>query len=380
MTTPAEVVAAAMDMTSGSRLERGRAGVRAFGLFSQLSAADKRDLAVLVAQRVAPELVPRIQAEGGVDLTEEQSRAVLDMVRRLDGSDLLELQQAVATSDARRDAASSVGAAAAAATGLDDVVGEQPRPAATPDPGRTPPVLDEAAEREAIRLEALQRQCDDLREQLADEEAAHREAANEREHAERELEDVRRQLADQAERADREARAAEDARAETRAVEQRLRHVRDRAAARTSTAPGTRTASPGGTGQPIPLPAVPATTTDADVDRLASRLQGVGAGEALRVLTAAAPAVAGMAAEDRRRMLQALPDGWARQRGLQRLVEAHAVPAAEAPTLLGLLAAPGSQVFAAGSMLATGLVTTDALVEVLDPSALARLRRRGVHA
>ncbi|MBY5163951.1 hypothetical protein, partial [Salsipaludibacter albus] len=130
MTTPADVVDAAIPMASGSRMERARAGLRALGLFGQLSAGDKRDLAVLVAQRVAPELVPRIRSEGGVDLTDEQSRAVLDMVRRLDGDDLRELSEAVATPESRRRALAAVGGAAAGATGLDDVVAE-PRPEPT---------------------------------------------------------------------------------------------------------------------------------------------------------------------------------------------------------------------------------------------------------
>ncbi len=63
MATPSDVLAQAARLRSGTRFERARAGATALSTFLQLTPDDKRNLAVMVAQRVAPELVPRIQAE-----------------------------------------------------------------------------------------------------------------------------------------------------------------------------------------------------------------------------------------------------------------------------------------------------------------------------
>ena len=77
-------------------------------------------------------------------------------------------------------------------------------------------------------------------------------------------------------------------------------------------------------------------------------------------------------------MVGAIPDGWARQRAIQRLVEGGAVDPGDAAGLLDMLGRPGSQVFAARSMIDTGLVAVDQLVDVLEPGALGRLRRQPV--
>lgn len=95
MATPADVIAAFARMRDGSGLARARGAADVWRSFSSLSATEKRDLAVLVAERAAPHLVPRIQAESGLDLTVEQVRAVVDMAGRLDADDLDQLARAV---------------------------------------------------------------------------------------------------------------------------------------------------------------------------------------------------------------------------------------------------------------------------------------------
>ncbi|MBY5163369.1 hypothetical protein KR546_12815, partial [Nitriliruptoria bacterium AS10] len=251
------------------------------------------------------------------------------------------------------------------------------RPAPRAEPRAAPPAeLDEDTERLRIQVEALQRQCDELRDELAEHEAARRAAESAGEHAQRELEDVRRHLDEATERADRAARAADQAVADRRAMEERLGRARDRAAARPgATSPAIAPAS----GRPAAAsiaPVVPVTTRGDEVDRLVRRLRDARASQAQRLVVLAAPSVAGMERADRRRTLAAVPDGWARQRALQRLVEAGAVPRGEAADLLGMLGSTGSQVFAAGTMVTTGLVGADDLVDVLEPGAVIRLRRR----
>jgi hypothetical protein len=80
------------------RLERVRVGVEAARAIGDLSPGRKRALAVEVASRVAPQLVPQIRDEEG-DLTSEQVQAVVDLLRRADRDQLDDLVAALRSGD-----------------------------------------------------------------------------------------------------------------------------------------------------------------------------------------------------------------------------------------------------------------------------------------
>lgn len=139
MATPAEVLDLVTQVREGSSFGRARAAASAFRAFATLPTAQKRELAIQVAERAAPQLVPKIEAETGLELTREQIQAVIDMVGRMDADDLDELRTSVTDPQARTRAVREVGAAAAgaaaAASGLGDVADDEPQPAGeTQDP------------------------------------------------------------------------------------------------------------------------------------------------------------------------------------------------------------------------------------------------------
>lgn len=372
MTTPQEVVGQAMQMVSGSKLEQARAGISALNLFSQLSADDKRQLAVLVAQRVAPNLVPRIEAETGMEMTAEQSRAVLDMVRRLDGDDLAEIQSSLGSPDARRATIGTVGAAAAAATGVDDVVARptpQPRREATSAADR-----NESSEHQQARVRALEERVDQLTDDLGAAQTARSEAEARARTDETRIQSAEARAEDAERRAEDQARAAERARGEARQATDRVREAEDRA----RRLEAGRVAADDVVGRFTPVASGGTTWGGArgDVEQLVARLHEASASGALRMVVGSVPTLAAMDSQDRLRVIVTIADGWARRKAIQRLAEADALTPAEGPRLLATLGSVGNQVFAAASMLDAGLVTPDDLVDVLDPSALARLHRR----
>lgn len=168
---------------------RMRIGIDATRAIASLPAERKRALAIEVAERVAPQLVPAIESESG-DLTTQQVGAVVDLLRRADehqlddlvealrsgevggGLDLVddavavvappdpatdELLADIATEDADPTAATPDGgqdqtaaavAAAAAAVGDDDEIDVAPDGSLA---------LDEDAVRERLQAEAAQR-------------------------------------------------------------------------------------------------------------------------------------------------------------------------------------------------------------------------------
>lgn len=372
MTTPQEVVSQAIQMVSGSKLERARHGMTALNLFAQLSVDDKRELAVLVAQRVAPNLVPRIEAETGMEMTADQSQAVLDMVRRLDGDDLAEIQAALGSPDARRTTIGSVGAAAAAATGFDDVVA---RPAATPARGSASAAdRDESSEHQQARVRALEERIDQLTGSVGDAQTALSEAQGRARAAESRIQSAESRADDAERRAEDQTRAAERARAEARQANDRVREAEDRA----RRLEARRIAADDVVGRFTPVAAGGTTRGGArgDMEQFVARLHESSASGALRMVMGSLPMVAEMASDERLRVVVSIPDGWARRKAIQRLTEADALTPDEGLRLLGTLAGVGNQIFAAASMLDAGLITVDDLVEVLDPRALARLRRR----
>lgn len=373
MTTPQDVLDQAMRMVTGSRVERARAGMSALTLFGQLPPDDKRDLAVLVAQRVAPDLVPRIQAETGMDLTVEQSRAVLDMVGRLDGEDVAELQASLGSPDARRAALGSVATAAATATGVDDVVGTRGGRGTT-TPGRDDPrareLARESSERHAARVRMLEERIEHLTEELGQAQIGRSEAEARARSAEVQVQSSVSRAEEAERRVTEQLEAATRARAEARQAEEEARQARDRV--RRIEVQGV--AGHLGSGR----------TPDhrhrvghgATADVLAARLRQGSAAQALRLLVTVVPAVAAMSPQERLHTIVAIPDGWARRRAIQRLVERGAVTPDEVGSLLATLAGVGDQVFTATTFIEAGLATVDDLATITVPAVATRLRLR----
>lgn len=83
------------DATGMARL---RIGVDASRVIAALPPARKRELAIEVAERVAPQLVPAIRADDG-DLTAEQVGALVDLLRRADHQQLDDLVTALRTGE-----------------------------------------------------------------------------------------------------------------------------------------------------------------------------------------------------------------------------------------------------------------------------------------
>lgn len=123
------------DATGVGRL---RIGMDATRVIAQLPPARKRELAIEVADRVAPQLVPAIQAESG-DLTGEQVGALVDLLRRADGDQLDDLVAALRTGDVG-GAAGIVSDAADIVAGPDEQTDALAEDIATPD-GPTGPAV-----------------------------------------------------------------------------------------------------------------------------------------------------------------------------------------------------------------------------------------------
>lgn len=139
-------------LRTGSGLGRARASVTALQTLMRMSPDDKRAVALLVAERAAPNLVERIEAGTGQDLTKAQVETVLDLLRRLDGDDLAELRETVTDAERRgtalRDVTRSAATAAATASGLeelvtDDTEDDEAAVAAPPSDDATPGPADD---------------------------------------------------------------------------------------------------------------------------------------------------------------------------------------------------------------------------------------------
>lgn len=420
MTTPADVMARAGQMTSGSRFERARAGASALSAFMQLTPEDKRDLAVLVAQRVAPELVPRIEAETGMDLTQEQSRAVLDMIGRLDGDDVEEVTSALRSPEARREALGTVGAAAASATGLDDVVADDETGGAGSASGSgeargdaadgqdetgVEPVSQVAAaaaeavaehgdDAESATVATLQSRVADLESRLAAAEAGLRTVTADRDKARADVEAAEDLVTElETKLRDAESAAATIQREHDATVED-LRRRLERAGresggggAAASSGPLVSGVSPRlgfDTESAFESPAAvlaasgvestPTATATASVTQLVGDVDGLAGSAALRRIKGLAARLGTTTTRDLAALLQAVPDGWARRRALEVLVTEGVADGGDT-SLLALLERPGDQVFAAGAFLDAG-VDFAAMAPHLSPSARSRIERR----
>lgn len=268
--------------------------------------SDKRDLAVLVAERAAPQLVPRIRGETGLDLTREQVQAVIDMAGRMDADDIDELRHAVRDPEAREQTLRTVGASAAAAaagaTGLDDVV--------------TPGEHDRATEPD---------------EHEPTTEPAERPATSEPEPAEGD------------------------------------------------------TMTPDGIGvTPADLDLPPVRETADLTTRVRAtqhplvellRRQTTGAG-CVRAVRAHVEDIAEMDSVGLTAVVDAVPDGWARRRALEAMLDARAVPSTDVGELVQRLGSPVARAWVCATAIEAGLLDADRLDDLIDQRAATRLRGR----
>lgn len=324
MATPAQVLELVASLRSGGPVARGKTVAEAFKAVRSMSVKDKRDLALLVAERTAPQLVPRIQAEGLTELNAEQVKAVVDMVRNLDDEDVEDLKRTFTDPSARDDALRAVGAGLAAATA---VATDEPDEEEV-EPDTSLPSPEAIAERTAEEQAELDRQ-------LAEARATR-------------------------ERAEREAQVAiERARAEAE---------REKGAA-----------------PPAPIPAQPAEPVEyqAIFDELpaVAGLDGPGA-----IATAASdrakspswssPATTTATEAGWRSEVEQAPDGWRRRRAVQRLIDDGQLGRQDVRPAIERLASAMDRTWLAASAIEADLLDLDELDGLVDDRAAARLRRR----
>jgi len=126
------------DATGMSRM---RIGIDATRTIAALPAERKRALAIEVAERVAPQLVPAIESEDG-DLTTQQVGAVVDLLRRADPEQLDDLVSALRSGEVM-EAIDLVDDAVSVVAPPDEETDELLRDIATEDEVPAPPT-DEA--------------------------------------------------------------------------------------------------------------------------------------------------------------------------------------------------------------------------------------------
>lgn len=347
MASPAEVVESLAGLREGSAFARARGAAETFRAFASLSADQKRDLAVLVAERAAPHLVPRIEAETGLDLSREQVQAVLDMAGRLDAEDLDELAHAVRDREARGEALRDVATSAAAATGLDDVVTPEPSPPTGPAP-------DEDADPPASVTEP----------------APPPEPAHEVET------DAEVMALDPEPEPTVEVAPAPEPREFTSIFDT----LDTPDWSRPTTVEAVRRSAPTPTAEPDPTASDAADlTTRVRAARLplVERLRSAASdAERMRVLRARVHEVSGMDPVARAAVVDAVPDGWARRRALDAMVEGGAITSDELPGLVHRLGSPMARSWVCATAIEAGLLDVDALDHLLDDRAVGRLRRR----
>lgn len=328
MATPAEVLDHFAESREGSGIARARAAAKAFRSLMSLSVDDKRGLAAMVAERVAPDLVPRIEAESGHDLSREQVQAVIDMAGRLDADALDDLRRTVRDPEARAEALRAVAATAATGMAADDD---------TPDEVTSPEVPNE-----------------ELLEDLG---------------VEAELVEVEPEPEPRYEAAPAPA---------PRAFESIFDTLPDTPGFTPPTwdepeqpvfPPGLDTA----TVEEVDLTTRVRATRQPLVERL--RLETNNAGR-LRVLRANLPSLLDMDTIGRSAVLDAIPDGWARRRALALLLGAGVLSASELPALVSLLHRPTNRAWICASAIEAGMLTIDEAEPLLEPRAVERLRTR----
>ncbi len=329
-----DVVALFADIAgTDGRIDQARALQRAVKGFNALDVTQKRDLAIRIAERVAPDIVPKIQAETDADFTIAQVQAVLDMARRLDAGEVAELRAVVAEGEG---IAGLPAAAAVVAQALDEP------PAATPPAPDDlahlpPPVPDDVVDTDASPDEVvdgnllLQQQEEQLQARIAAAEAERlrrlEEAQAERERA------VAEAVAERAQaRADAEAVIAA-ARQEADDMFRRVEQM----------------------------------TTDAAEDRPRERE------------VEAAAIAAGRGSEASRAVLRRVfrePDGWRRRRCIDGLLRAEEIPEEALRDVIATLSSPMARTWVTATAIEAEMLSLDDLDGVVDTRSAARLRRR----
>lgn len=343
-------VIALLEQLRGGQGVVSRAVVLAQGAkaLRQLSPQQRRELAIEVARRAAPHLIPRIEAETGADLTPAQIQAVIDLALRMDDQQIDDLVDALRSPEQL----SGVGSAAVGAAGS----------AAADELGVGPSALDEDPELAKLEAELEQQQ----RELAALEEEAERAAEPpagtdlaDAAAAELPPADVGADVPADADEADADADDTGDADDEEVDAVEKLEEVEDLEDVE---------------------PATPELESGVDPERGRAHVTAVCRAGSIRAqLAVVGAAGAGLwhaGPEGRQELLQAIPDGWGRRRALERMIEADVVTAEEALELLGCLDRDSDRAWAAGTLLEHGVLEPSELLGALPERALARLSRR----
>lgn len=409
MSDIAELLQAVNEVRSGSTFERAKASVTALRTLMNMSAEDKRAVAVLVAERAAPQLVERIESGTGQELSKAQVETVLQMFQKLDGDDLRELQATVLDAERRgtalRDVTRSAAGAAAIATGLEELIAE-------PDPdgeSRSHDIADAAVAAETATSAVGAHDFDDLE----DHEAAHHGADKPPDASSDAAQDAAvvaaAKASADAELAQLEAEA-ESLKAEARRTVAEASAVIAEMATDVEAGEEVDDIDSPTARQPIEadeslhslfdeLPstsAAPSSVMAADLTRT-QRRAGVTAADqeteaalrtvrrALASATSAAAALAIVVANvhdlgDDSDVLLGItglvPDGWARRRAILVLIERNLLHGDDGVQAVASLAGAGNRRFVAGSLVAGGFTSIAQLRGVVDDRHLERLARR----
>ena len=353
MATPAEVIELFVGLRDGSTIARARGAAEVFRAFASLTTDQKRELALLVADRAAPQLVPRIEAETGLELSREQIQAVIDMAGRLDDEDLDELVHTVRDREARGEALRTVATAAATAGGLDDVVTPEspevtepadvtvPAPETAPAPASPPPEPAHVTVPAEVETDAELVELDHEPEPTVEVEPAPEP---------REFTSIFATLPDVPAWEPSRDGAGEPAVTAAR-VQTLPGHVHDGPDLSTRVRAARR-----------PL-----------VERLRAATSD---GARLRLLRQHLDDVAAFDAPGRAAVVGAVPDGWARRRALEALMAAGAVPADEVTGLVRRVGRPMARAWVVASAIEAGLLSLDDVDTLVDERAAGRLQRR----
>jgi hypothetical protein len=365
---------------------------------ASLSSDQKRDLAALVAERAAPQLVARIDEEAGLDLTPEQVNAVVTMAERIDPDELATLRSEIRDRERRGQALRTLGGTLAAAAGLgsaepamaepfDDVALPPPDPALLVD-GPQPPDAGDATR--------LQRDPD------LDQD---REQAGDTDHAGTGRTGVDQDSTADPSPADRPTWAAEASAGPTVtrtaptpfvSVFDRLPNITTDGSAgadRPTTPPADTTeddqfTGPTDTGEPDTV-TDSASPDDTDLEGdltarvraarmpLVEALRGPGGnGARLRILRQRVDDLAAMDPVQHTAIVDAIPDGWARRRAVELLISHGDMTSAEAALLVGKLGSHQARAWLSASAIEAGLLDLDGVQPLVDHRAFARLERR----
>lgn len=385
-----ELLEAVNEVRTGTTFGRAKASVTALKTLMNMSPDDKRAVAVLVAERAAPQLVERIESGTGQDLSKAQVETVLQMFQKLDADDLADLSATVKDADRRgaalRDVTRSAAGAAALATGLDELLPDPVHDEVDPDGeihpddiGGNVAYLDDIAD---LADDEESRAAVAAAQAAADAELAALEVEAERLKAEarQTILDSERAIAELAAE-DRAGADVDDPEASDQVVDQST--VDHEAAADYSRSlfddlPSTIVVSPAAHAidtssidDTAPSPAVGVAIAATRRELRTAR----SAGAALAVVTARVNDL-GDDADDLLAITGLVPDGWARRRAIEVLIDHDLLHGADGVAAVASLAGAGDRRFVAGSLVAGGFTTTEQLRDVVDAAHLQRLDRR----